>query len=299
VGGVPILVEITEDLVIDLDDLATKATSSGARYLLLSNMRGHLCDMDRLMAIAATLNLTVIEDCAHTMGAAWNGRWSGNFGLSGCFSTQTYKHLNSGEGGVLTSHDPEFMARAIMLSGSYMLFERHGAAPPAEVFAEIRYQTPNMSARMDNLRAALLRPQLAGIAGSIAAWNARHDRLAATLLLIPGIAMADRPASETYVGSSIQFRLPGIALGAARGLVAGLAAVGVEVKWFGSAEPVGFTSAHQSWRFVAPQNMPQTDAILAGLFDMRLPLTFTLDDCDLIAAHIGDAVLALRLEGKL
>jgi hypothetical protein len=68
------------------------------------------------------------------------------------------------------------------------------------------------------------------------------------------------------------------------------------VKWFGAADPVGFTSAHQSWGYVTAQALPKTDAILAGLFDMRLPLTFSLADCDVVAGHICDAVLALRLE---
>ncbi|MGB3278010.1 MAG: DegT/DnrJ/EryC1/StrS family aminotransferase, partial [Pseudorhodobacter sp.] len=82
VGGRAVLVEITKDLVLDLDDLAAKAKTSGARFLLLSHMRGHLCDMDRLMQITTDLGITVIEDCAHTMGALWNGRRSGNFGLA-------------------------------------------------------------------------------------------------------------------------------------------------------------------------------------------------------------------------
>jgi hypothetical protein len=69
----------------------------------------------------------------------------------------------------------------------------------------------------------------------------------------------------------------------------------VELKWFGAGEPVGFTSAHLSWRYVAPQSLPRTDRILAGLFDMRLPLTFTLEDCDLIAGHILDAAATLDL----
>ena len=69
---------------------------------------------------------------------------------------------------------------------------------------------------------------------------------------------------------------------------------GVEVKWFGGAEPVGFTSDHHSWRYVAAQDLPRTDAILAGLFDMRLPLTFSLSDCDLLADHILSAVAALQ-----
>lgn len=293
VGGRPVLVEITRDLVICLDDLQVKARDSGARYLLLSHMRGHLCDMDRLVQRAADLKLTVIEDCAHTMGASWNGRLSGSFGNAGCFSTQTYKHINSGEGGLLTSDDTAFMARATMLSGSYMLYDRHGAGPDSAIYDSIRLETPNTSARMDNLRAALLRPQLRSLAQNIVAWNARHDLVAQRLAGSPAIYLPQRPEAERYVGSSIQFCLAGISQPVATALVAGLAAVGVEVKWFGAAQPAGFTSDHHSWRYMPTQDLPKTDLILAGLFDMRLPLTFSLEDCALICDHILDAVNAL------
>jgi dTDP-4-amino-4,6-dideoxygalactose transaminase len=289
VGARPVLVEITPDLVIDLDDLAAKACSSGARVVLLSHMRGHLCDMDRLMQISADLDLRVIEDCAHTMGASWNGKRSGGFGLAGCFSTQTYKHLNSGEGGLLVSDDADFMARATIMSGSYMLYNRHGAGPTAESYDRIRLETPNTSARMDNMRAALLRPQLRDLPERILAWNARHDLVADRLARTAAIRMPRRPRMESYVGSSIQFCLPGIAAAEAKAFVAQLARVGVEVNWFGAAQPVGFTSDHHSWRYVAPQELPNTDAILAGVFDMRLPLTFSLEDCALLSDHILDA----------
>lgn len=286
VGATPRLVEITEDLVIDLDDLAAKAGDGKARVLLLSNMRGHLCDMSALVASAKDLGLTLIEDCAHTMGARWGERKSGSFGLAGCFSTQTYKHMNSGEGGLLTSDDAAFMARAVMLSGSYMLYARHGAAPEPEVFADIRLDTPNMSARMDNLRAAVLRPQLAALDQTNQCWNARHDLVAASLARHPAIRLARRPAQEHYVGSSIQFRIPAFGAPEARAFVAALAERGVELKWFGAAAPEAFTSTHRSWRYAPAQSVPRTDRILATLFDMRLPLTFELDDCDLIARHI-------------
>ncbi|EYD77486.1 Aminotransferase, DegT/DnrJ/EryC1/StrS family [Rubellimicrobium mesophilum DSM 19309] len=295
VGAEPVLVEINEDLVIDLDDLAAKARASGARVLLLSLMRGHLPDMDRLMAVAAGMGLKVIEDCAHTMGASWAGRRSGSFGLAGCFSTQTYKHMNSGEGGLLVTDDAELIARATILSGSYMLYAGHGAGPGAEAFEDVRLDTPNLSARMDNLRAALLRPQLRDIDGAVAAWNERHDRVAAYLAGHNAIRLPRRPRDEAYVGSSIQFLVPGLSESGARGFLADCSARGVELKWFGAAEPVGFTSAHRSWRYVAPQSLPRTDRILSGLFDMRLPLTFTLEDCDLISGHILDAATALDL----
>jgi dTDP-4-amino-4,6-dideoxygalactose transaminase len=83
-GGKPVLVEITEEMVIDLEDLERKARlPASARFLLLSNMRGHLADMDRLSDIVREHGLILIEDCAHTMGASWNGVKSGNFGSGG------------------------------------------------------------------------------------------------------------------------------------------------------------------------------------------------------------------------
>ena len=51
VGGVPVLVDIDDNYHIDLDDLDAKAASSGAKYLLLSHMRGHIADMDRVTEI--------------------------------------------------------------------------------------------------------------------------------------------------------------------------------------------------------------------------------------------------------
>ena len=290
VGGHAILVEIDETLCLDLQDLARKIESSGARFLLLSHMRGHLCDMERLMQICDAAGVAVIEDCAHTMGAMWNGKKSGNFGKVACFSTQTYKHLNSGEGGFLTTDDAELAARATILSGSYMLYERHGAGPGAVAFADARYQMPNCSARLDALRAAILRPQLAGLARNIDRWNARYRIVDAGLTSNNAIATIQRPAAESCVGSSIQFRLPGFNVDQCKALLRAAADRGVELKWFGNAEPVGFTSAHQSWRYIAAQPMPQTDGVLATLFDMRLPLTFSEADCALIATLICDSV---------
>ncbi len=290
VGAETVLVEIDEDLRLDLDDLDAKIASSGARVLLLSHMRGHLCDMDRLMAICNGAEVTVIEDCAHTMGAQWNGIRSGNFGKVACFSTQTYKHMNSGEGGFLTTDDAAIAARATILSGSYMLYERHGAGPDPEAFADARYDMPNCSARMDALRAAILRPQLADLDSNIARWNARYTQVEERLKAQDGVTTIKLPSAETHVGSSIQFRLPDFTAAQCRALLDAAATRGVELKWFGAKEPAGFTSAHPSWRYVPAQDMPKTDRIMATLFDMRLPLSFSQDDCALIAELICDAV---------
>ena len=287
-GGQPVFVETTDNLVIDLDDLESKIKSTGARFLLLSHMRGHIVDMDKLSIIIEQNDLILIEDCAHTMGSEWRGRKSGNFGLAACFSTQTYKHMNSGEGGLITSDDPDFMARAIILSGSYMLYGKHGAAPDPDAFSDIRLETPNCSGRMDNLRAAILRPQLVNLESSIEQWNERYTAIEKKLLEIKSIHVPVRPPEEHYVGSSIQFVIPGIPPATAREFVDANNVLGVQLKWFGDDVPVGFTSNHKSWRYIDFQSLPGTDAVLSGLFDMRIPLTFSLEDCDHIAEIISE-----------
>jgi dTDP-4-amino-4,6-dideoxygalactose transaminase len=287
-GAVPVFVGVTDQLVIDLDDLAAKADQ--ADVLLLSHMRGHLADMTALMAICDAAGITVIEDCAHTMGAAWDGVASGTQGKVGCYSCQTYKHVNSGEGGLLVTDDAEVAARAIMLSGSYMLYERHAAGPPKEAFETIRYETPNISGRMDNLRAAILRPQLRDLDRQVARWNERYFVIEAGLRNTPGLTVIDRPEKESIVGSSIQFLLKEWSEAAVHEVQSSCAARGVELKWFGGAEPVGFTSRYDSWRYVDAPRMPKSDAVLAGIVDMRVPLTFSLEDCALIARIIRSEV---------
>ena len=294
VGAHPVFVGVTEHLTIDLDDLAAKVGE--ARVLLLSHMRGHICDMDRLMAICDAAGVTVIEDCAHTMGAAWNGVPSGRHGAVGCYSCQTYKHVNSGEGGLLVTDDAEVAARAVILSGSYMLYERHLAAPAPEVFERVKYDTPNISGRMDNLRAAILRPQLRDLERQVSRWNERYRVLEDGLRGTPGLTVIARPEAETYVGSSFQILLLDWAPEMIRAVLRRCAARGVELKWFGAPEPHGFTSRYDSWRYAPSAPMPRTDRILAGIVDMRVPLTFSLEDCALIARIIRAEVGAVFQE---
>ncbi|WP_457645628.1 DegT/DnrJ/EryC1/StrS family aminotransferase [Profundibacter sp.] len=285
-GAVPVFVGVTDALTIDLSDMQRKIADSGAKVLLLSHMRGHICDMDALMQICDAAGVQVIEDCAHTMGARWRGVLSGRHGVMAAYSTQTYKHMNSGEGGLLVSDDATLMARAVMLSGSYMLYERHLAGPPPEAFENLRYEVPNISGRMDNLRAAILRPQLRALGRQVAAWNDRYRVVEEGLQGTPGLTVIERPEEEEYVGSSIQFLLLDWADEQIDVVLQRCAARGVELKWFGGAEPSGFTSRYDSWRYAPAQSLPESDRVLKGILDMRLPLTFSLSDCEQIAGII-------------
>ena len=298
-GARPVFVEVTEDLTIDLGALEAQAVASGAKVLLLSHMRGHVGDMEALMALCDRLGLRVIEDCAHTMGAKWKGVASGRHGAVGCYSTQTYKHMNSGEGGLLVTDDPELAARAVLLSGSYMLYARHRAAPGPEVFEALKLEVPNVSSRMDNLRAAILRPQVGLLDDRRARWRELYQGMERGLQGVAGVQLIPRPQAEDYVGSSFQFLLPGWEPARVARFVAGAAARGVELKWFGAEEPQGFTSRYAHWRYAAPEVLPATDRVLAGLIDMRLPLTFVVEDVDQIARIIGEEVSVAALARDL
>jgi dTDP-4-amino-4,6-dideoxygalactose transaminase len=146
---------------------------------------------------------------------------------------------------------------------------------------------------MDNLRAAILRPQIALLPDRQRRWNALYQVLEAGLSKTPGLRLIPRPAAESYVASSFQFILPGWEGERVRAFVARCAARGVELKWFGAPDPVAFTSRYSHWRYADPQPLPQTDRVLAGLIDMRLPLTFTPEDAAQIARILRAEVLSV------
>jgi dTDP-4-amino-4,6-dideoxygalactose transaminase len=290
-GAEAVFVDIDERYVIDIADLDRKAADSGARYLMLSYMRGHIPDMAAVMEVCRRRRLTVIEDCAHTMGASWDGRLTGTFGDVACFSTQTFKHVNSGEGGLLVTDDEDIAARAILTSGSYMLYAQHRARPPVEVFERHRYTTPNCSMRMSGLVAALLRPQVAEIEARNRTWREVYRRLAPQIDAIDHIRVPARPAREDFVPSSLQFSLVGLEDARVARFLAAADAHGVHVKWFGAPDPVGFTSRHDHWRYVeAPGAVPNADRLLHGLCDIRLPLRLSAADCETIAAVLREAM---------
>jgi dTDP-4-amino-4,6-dideoxygalactose transaminase len=290
-GGEAVLVDILDDTTVDPDDLAAAAQETGARIFMLSHMRGHIGDMDAILAVCEEHDITLIEDCAHTMGASYSGKPSGTFGKVGCFSTQTYKHLNSGEGGLLTTTDAEVMRKAVIMSGSYMLYDRHLAAPDAESFSETRLVTPNMSGRMDNLRAAVLRPQLAELETRKRRWNILYRCMEAGLSVLEPVRTIPRHAREDFVGSSIQFRLPSLTHDQIAQFISGCEARGIPLKWYGKAQPEDYTSRYDSWGYLpATRPLPNADRVLATLCDLRLPLTFSEQECDDIVQLMGDAM---------
>jgi dTDP-4-amino-4,6-dideoxygalactose transaminase len=195
--------------------------------------------------------------------------------------------MNSGEGGLLVTDEEDVIARAILYSGSYMLYDRHSSRPPLEVFEHYKRQIPNFSLRMSNLVAALIRPQLADLDRQCRRWNQRYELLETELAGIDHIRVPRRHAKEGYVGSSLQFSLTDVDPPAVEAFLKTCAERGVEIKWFGAKEPNGFTSSWESWEYIRDRpSLPRTRKTLDFLCDIRIPLTFSLEDCRTVAAVI-------------
>ena len=291
----PVMVECTPDLKTDVADLEAKARESGARVFLISHMRGHISDMDAVGEVCRRLGVTLVEDCAHTLEACWNGVPTGRLGTIGCFSFQSFKHMNAGEGGMLVTDDPDIAARAILLSGSYMLYLQHGARPDATVFDRYKYTTPNLSMRMSNLTAAVLRPQIPLLPERAATWRRLHDLIGDLLDRVEGVTRPVRHPREDYVCNAIQFFVEDLDPDRMTAFLKRCADAGVPVKWFGAAEPVGFTSTYRSWRYVSDvPDLPATDRTLRCLCDMRIPLGLTDTECRTIVATIDRALQDAR-----
>jgi dTDP-4-amino-4,6-dideoxygalactose transaminase len=289
-GAQAVFVQCSDACRVNLEDLEHKARA-GAKAFLMSHMRGHIADMDAVTDICSRHGVILIEDCAHTMGAKWGGRPSGNFGAMACFSLQTFKHVNAGEGGILITDDEDIAAQAILYSGSYMLYAQNGTPPPEQVFEKYKYTTPNFSMRMQELTAALARPQIGMLEDRAVLWRERYDLLAGLFSQIPQVEVPQRHEKEEFVPSSIQFSLTGFDAAAIDEVLETCRNRGVDIKWFGRSTPLGFTSTWQHWQYVdESQSLPETARMMASLCDMRIPLELTMQECHLIADILGDAV---------
>ena len=290
-GADAILIETTPDYMTDMADLAFKAATSGAKVFLLSHMRGHIADLEAVKAICDRHCIAIIEDCAHTMGAKWDGQYTGTWGRVGCFSAQTYKHINSGEGGLLVTDDDDVVAQAILMSGCYMMYDQHLSKPSSDVFERWKYLTPNFSMRMSNLAAALLRPQIAQLADRGRRWNHIYATLERELAKTECISIPPRNAKEEFVASSIQFTL-NLKPHQIEIFLKECNLRGLYIKWFGTPNPIAFTSNYEHWHYLSSKpDIPHSKAVLNQLMDLRTPLSLTDEDCVLIGKIVAVASL--------
>jgi len=279
----PILCEVGDNYRIDMTDFAAKLPTVQA--VIVSHMRGHTSDMDAIMALCDAADIPVIEDAAHSLGTTWNGARIGTLGRIGCFSFQSYKMINAGEGGILVTNDADLVARAIIMSGAY---EHNWKKHPVlqDAFAAHQNQWPLYNLRMSNLSAAVIRPQLPHLSRRVEDGRRNHDHVAGLLEHSAHIHVPAPLAGEVRAPDSIQFNLVDMTAAQVAAFVETAAAQGVKVQVFGAS--TDNARAFWNWQFIPDlPELPQTRSMLMRACDVRLPVH--------LAAHTLNAVADVLL----
>ncbi|HKL65130.1 MAG TPA: DegT/DnrJ/EryC1/StrS family aminotransferase, partial [Roseovarius sp.] len=235
-------------------------------------------------------------DAAHSLGTTWRGRRIGTIGRAGCFSFQSYKLVNAGEGGILITDDADLVARAIIMSGAYEHnWAKHMTGPDAALdaaFARWQNRLPLYNLRLSNLSAAIVRAQLPEIPARVRAGRANHDRVAALLDTSPNLSVPPPLDGEVRAPDSIQFNLVGLSDEECRDFADGAAARGVKVQVFGQS--ADNARAFWNWGFLprGTPDLPRTRSMLMRACDVRLPARLSRAECDAVA----DILLAAMAE---
>lgn len=142
-GAKPVLIDVKEDFLMDENQLEAAITPK-TKAIIPVHLNGRVCEMDKIMEIANKHNLFVIEDAAQALGAKYNGKMAGSFGIAGSFSLYPFKVLGCfGDAGILTTDDD-------VLAEKIRLLRDHGQKTKTEIVCF------GWNSRLDNIQAAIL-----------------------------------------------------------------------------------------------------------------------------------------------
>ncbi len=107
-GGKPVFADVCDDTLNIDPERVSKCITPRTKALLPVDYAGHPAHLDKLREIADSNGLAVIEDACHALGAEHSGRRVGSISHMTVFSFHPVKHLTTGEGGMVTTDDPDF-----------------------------------------------------------------------------------------------------------------------------------------------------------------------------------------------
>ncbi len=287
----PVLVEVGMNYRLDIADFERKIEAADA--VLISHMRGHTSDMDAILKLAEAHGLPVIEDAAHSLGTLWDGQKIGTLGHVGCFSFQSYKMINAGEGGILITDDADLVARAVIMSGAYEHnWKKHGDI--AEAAGKWQNKLPLYNLRMQNLSACVIRPQLGELNRRVRDGLENHDYVAAKLRDSGYFDVPPPLPQETRAPDSIQFNMIGFSPDDCRAFLMFAKQNGVSAQIFGLS--TDNARAFWNWEFIEGETpaLPKTRAMLAVACDVRLPVRLTRAELDFVADALIDAAMMVK-----
>lgn len=289
-GATAVLVEVNKDYKVDLIDLEHKMMTSRSKILLLSHMRGYISAMDKIVEMCREHDVVLVEDAAHALGSKWNGKLVGTFGKASCYSFQSYKIVNAGEGGMILTDDEDMMARMVLKHGAYeKLYLQHAAVRPA-VFEKYLNQQPLYNMRLSNASAAIVRCQLPYVKERIRKYGEVYTRIAEKLREFPEVEFPKQDPKEERVLDSLQFRLRGFTLEMMQRFLNSVKKYGVPLAGFGADKDNA--RAPWNWGFIPqkPGDFPETHETLDNAVDMRITTTFTDEMIDYLVQVVREGI---------
>lgn len=296
-GGKAVYVESTMDMVIDVQDMELKLQQNpDCKHVLISHMRGKVADMATIKALCDKYDAILLEDCAHSLGVQYGGQHSGHVGVACAISSQSYKMINSGEGGFLLTDDEDIAAQTAVYAGAYeALSSKHVTVPEKKYFKDYPTTLPNYSLRMSNLAASVIKPQIKTLDERIEKYNNRYYKLASFLedrvgehLTIPQLT----PEVDLMVHDSLQFNLDEkFTPEMIQQFLDECGEHGLPVELFGHK-----TNARNfiNWGFAPADDvtgpLPKTAQMLSRACDVRMPLMWDDEDFDDMANVLCESI---------
>jgi dTDP-4-amino-4,6-dideoxygalactose transaminase len=192
-GATPVFVDIEADSFCISPDAVRAAITPRTRAVMPVHLYGHPAAMDRIAGVAADAGLLVVEDAAQAHAASLNGTPVGAFGDAACFSFYPTKNMTSGEGGMVTTANPE-TARMVRLLRNQGMEQRY------------RNEVVGFNTRMTDIHAAIGRVQL----GRLAGWTATRQSNAAFLSAnLEGVVVPTVADGAVHVYHQYTIRIPG------------------------------------------------------------------------------------------
>lgn len=194
----PILYQAAIPVFAEVDPRTCNITASAiearlserTKAIIVTHLFGNPCEMDEIMELANARGIPVIEDCAQSFEAQYDGHKVGTIGKIGCFSLQQGKHITTGEGGLVSTQDDALARRMFLFINKAW---GYGDANPDHYFLSLNY-------RMSELQGAVAMAQLPKLRSVAEARAESADRLTESIQNIPGIETpwVSRKSKHTY-----------------------------------------------------------------------------------------------------
>ncbi len=185
---VPVFADVEpETMLLDAQSVRERITDR-TRALMIVHLLGQPCNMDEIMAVIEEHGLYLIEDCAQSHDAKWDGKDVGTFGHFGCFSLQQSKQITTGDGGIVITDDDGLADEAYRFHDKY--YDRSGQNRPPERIG--------MNYRMSELVGAVALAQTRKLDRINTRRRETAEALMAGIAAIPGINPATVHPKATH-----------------------------------------------------------------------------------------------------